>query len=185
MVLKDYDQERIWVRLNKKLDLKKFKAAKTDNERKKAFKDALKKDEFGKNILKMQRVNFNRVFDFGTAQQSIDDGTEIKESIKRFTPERQKKITAFKGELRILKTQERLFRGAERKGIKVRGIKVRPTKRILRKGKFIDVPIGRKPTRKIKLDDVTFSKPFKFGNRTVIGIYKKGRRGAIRLEEVG
>ncbi len=184
MTLQDYDQERIWLRLNKKLDLKKFKAAKTDKERRRAFKDALKKDEFGKNILKMQRVNFNRVFDFGTAQQSIDDGKQIKESIKRFTPERQKKITAFEGELRKLNTQEKLFRKAERKGIKVRGIKERPTKRILRKDKFIDVPIGRKPTQKIKLDDVTFSKPFKFGKRTVIGIYKKGIKGVIGLEEV-
>ena len=113
MTESQYEQDKIWIRLNKKLDLKKFKAAKTDKQRKKAFKDALKKDQFGKNILKMKQTNLNKIFEFGVAQQAIDDGKEIKESIKRFTPERQKKIAVFEGQLRKLKDQEKLFRKAE------------------------------------------------------------------------
>lgn len=173
MVLQDYDQERIWIRLNKKLDLKKFKAAKTDKQRLTTFKDALRKDEFGKNILKMKPSNFDKVFDFGTAQQALDDGKEIEASIKRFKPARQKRITAFKGQLRSLKDQENLLQKAERKGIKVRQVKEKVTTK------------GRPTKQKVKLEGVTFSKPFKFGNRIVRGIYKKGRKGAIALEEVG
>ena len=184
MTESQYEQDKIWKRLNKKLDLKKFKKAKTEKQRRKAFRDSLRKDKFGRNILKMRRSNLNDLFDFATAQQSIDDGKEIKESIKRFTPERQKKIFAFKGQLRTLQTEQKLLIKAEKKGFKVRDVKERPTTRILRKGKFIDVPIGRKPTQKIKLKGVTISKIFKIGKRTVRGIYIKGRRGAIALEEV-
>ena len=173
MAFQDYDQEKIWIRLNKKLDLKKFKAAKTDKQRRRAFKDALRKDQFGKNILKMQPANFNRVFDFGTAQQSLDDGVEIEASIKRFKPARQKTITRLKGQLRILKDRENLFQKAEKKGIKVRKVKEKVTKK------------GRPTKQKVKLESVTFSKSYKFGNRIVRGIYKKGRKGVIALEEVG
>ena len=173
MGFEQYESDKIWIRLNKKLDLKKFKAAKTEQQRRKAFKTALKKDQFGKNILKMQQVNFKRVFDFGVAQQSLDDGKEIEASIKRFTPKRQKTISALKGQLRTLKDQENLFRKAERKGITVRAVKEKVTAK------------GRPTKEKVKLEGVTFSKSFKLGKRTVRGIYKKGRRGAIALEEVG
>lgn len=172
MTEQDYAADRIWKRVNKKLDLKKYKAAKTDKERRKLFKQALKKDSFAKNILKMRKANFQKLFDFGTAQISLDDGTEIKSSVKRFKPERQKRIAAFKGQLKRLKGEEFLLKKAEEKGQLVRLTKVKTT------------DIGRPTTKKVKLEGVTISKTFKLGKRTVRGIYRKGRRGVIALEEV-
>ncbi|KKN43737.1 hypothetical protein LCGC14_0700190 [marine sediment metagenome] len=172
MALRDYDEERIWRRLNKKLDLKKFKKAKTEKQRRKAFRDALRKDKFGKNILRMQPVNFQKVLDFSVAQQLIDDGKAIQASVKRFKEKRRKRVTSSVGQLRTLDLQEKLLKRAEKKGFKVREVKERIA------------PIGRPTTQKTLVEGVKFSKAFKFGKRIVRGIYIKGRRGAIALEEV-
>ncbi|MCH8050206.1 hypothetical protein IIB51_02290, partial [Patescibacteria group bacterium] len=64
----------------------------------------------------MKQTNFKKVFDFGTAQLVLDDGEKIKASVKRFAPERQKRISQFNGQLRTLKDRENLFIKAEKKG---------------------------------------------------------------------
>ncbi len=179
-----YDFEKIWERLNLKLDLKKFKKAKTEKQRTKLFDEAIKKDKFAKNILRMKRTNQRKILNFGIAQSVLDDGETIRKSVKRFKPERRRKISVLKGKIKKLRVEETLLAKAEAKGIEVRELKVRPTKQIIKKGKFIDAEIGRKPTQKFKRGDVTISKQFKFGKRTVRAIYKKGIRGAIALEEV-
>ncbi|KKN19665.1 hypothetical protein LCGC14_0943520, partial [marine sediment metagenome] len=166
------------------LDLKKFKAAKTDKGRLRALKDAFRKDKFAKNIFKMKKANQRKIFEFATAQRAIDDGVDIEKTLKKFKPEKRKRIGVLKGQLKKLKTIESLFEKAEAKGFTVRKIPARATRKVLKKGKFVDAEIGRKPTREIQLGDVTISKIFKLGKRRVRGIYKKGVRGVIALEEV-
>lgn len=172
MAEKDYDEEAIWQRVNEKLDLKEFEAAKTEKARLKALKKAFRKDKTAKNILKMKRSNQRKIFEFATAQRALDDGKDIEKSLKKFKPEKRKRIGAFKGQLKKFKTTEILFAKAEAKGIKVRGIKEKPIGR------------GRPSKALTKLEGVTISKIYKFGNRKVRGIYKKGIRGVIRLETV-
>lgn len=172
MTFQEYDEEKIWRRLNKKLDLDKFKKAKTEKQRRKLFRDALRKDKSAKNILKMKRGNQKKIFEFAVAQSALEDGKDLKKSIKRFAPKKRRRISAFKGRIKKLSATESLFKKAESKGIQVRGVKEKVS------------VLGRPTTEIVKLKEVTISKQFKFGNRIVRGLYKKGVRGVIALEEV-
>ncbi len=171
MALKDYDEEKIWRRVNKKLDLRRFKKATTDRERFRLFKQALAKDTNTKNLLKMKRESLRKIFEFGIAQQVIEGRKSFQASLKRFGETRRKRIIQFEGQLKKESSDERLFIKAEKKGIQVREIKEAEGR-------------GRPSTLKTIKEDVTTSKIYVLNGIRVKSVYIKGRRGSIARIQV-
>ena len=167
MTLKDYDEEKIWRRVNKKLDLRKFKKATTDRERFKLFKQALEKDKNTKNLLKMKRESLRKIFEFGIAQQVIEGRKSFQSSLRRFGETRRKRIIQFEGQLKKESSDVRLLEKAEEKGVLVRGKREKTTTK------------GRPTTEIVKLKGVTISKIYVLNGKRVKSVYQRGRRGAI------
>ncbi len=184
-----YDFERIWRRINKKLDLKKFSKSKTDRDRFNAFKGALGEQTNLRNLLKMPSRNLKGLYNFGVGSKELElkkeserikqkpfptkkDRTilEQRDNFKtireRLGESRQRMISRSKRIISKQKNIESVLDKAEKKGFSVRGIPIKES------------PLGRPATIEGKLEGVTVSS-YTLNGVKVFVAYKKGRRGAI------
>ncbi len=89
----EYEFEKIWRRLIKKLDLAKLKKAKTDEERFKIFKKLFEgSDDQAKNLRKMKGVTKKELYDYALADLGMQKIDPIQKSLKRFGEKRQLRI---------------------------------------------------------------------------------------------
>ena len=165
-----YDWEAIWRRTYRRMGAepaKKFQKAKSDEEREKILKDVFRNDKYAKNLLKMQKSNFQNFIDH--AISDFDGQT----SLKKFSPQRVERIREIKQKSRSQTAREIAISRAEAKGIKITTTKGVTFKR------------GRPSTQKLLMQNVKIVE-FTQGKNRYVAVYARGtgRRGLIAKQKI-
>ena len=182
-----YNFEAIWRRIYRRINLKTLSRARTDKQRFKLFEKAFDKEKELKNLKKLKKSDFKKLYHFGIAQQERDLDKRIKKiekkktlsSVDRRTLTQKENFDRIKKRLkdssiRSISVKKMAISGADEIDIAIRKVELKKRIRIK------TIPEQPKRGRKITVKRISTGftvKRFISRKTHYVGFWKKGRKG--------